>query len=116
MKIRRPISVLANGLLLWFCIITASAADTVRIEAVLTENAPTPLGIDTLEPRFSWVIASNERKQKQTAYQIRVASSPEKFRASEGKEVQDDGADFVRNEPGYSVYEAGSGNYRFTVH
>ncbi|MFM0339083.1 family 78 glycoside hydrolase catalytic domain [Paraburkholderia fungorum] len=43
------------------------------------ENASTPLGIDTPAPRFSWVIASNERNERQTSYQIRVALSPEKL-------------------------------------
>ena len=34
-----------------------------------------PLGIDVLHPRFSWILKSNERSQKQTAYQILVASN-----------------------------------------
>ena len=29
-----------------------------------------PLGIDTAEPRLSWIIKSNQRGQKQTTYQI----------------------------------------------
>jgi len=33
-----------------------------------------PLGIDTPQPRLSWVVTSNERGQKQTAYHILVAS------------------------------------------
>lgn len=36
-----------------------------------------PLGIDTLKPRLSWELRSDERGQKQTAYQILVGSSPE---------------------------------------
>jgi len=36
-----------------------------------------PLGIDVTKPRFSWILESNERDQKQLAYQILVASSKE---------------------------------------
>jgi alpha-L-rhamnosidase len=38
-----------------------------------------PLGIDTPHPRLSWVLESNQRGQVQSAYQIRVASEPEKL-------------------------------------
>lgn len=35
-----------------------------------------PLGIDVADPRLSWILDSKERGQRQTAYQILVASSP----------------------------------------
>ncbi len=35
-----------------------------------------PLGIDAGKPRLSWIIASDRRGEKQTAYQILVASAP----------------------------------------
>ncbi|MGA2625027.1 MAG: glycoside hydrolase family 78 protein [Bacteroidota bacterium] len=34
-----------------------------------------PLGIDVLQPRLSWVMASGSRGERQTAYQIMVAST-----------------------------------------
>ena len=34
-----------------------------------------PLGIDVLAPRLSWVLESNRRGARQTAYQITVAGS-----------------------------------------
>ncbi len=45
-----------------------------------------PLGIENLSPRLSWKIvdAQNERGQKQTAYQLIVASSPEKLNKNIG--------------------------------
>jgi len=43
------------------------------------EYAVNPLGIDTEKPRFSWVLESSQRGQKQTAYQIIVASSADKL-------------------------------------
>ena len=36
-----------------------------------------PLGIDTPRPRLSWIVQSDERGQRQTAYRVLVASSPE---------------------------------------
>lgn len=43
-----------------------------------------PMGIDLVKPRFGWNIVSAERNVMQTAYQILVASSPEKLNANEG--------------------------------
>ena len=43
-----------------------------------------PLGIDVLKPRLSWILESHERGQKQSAYQILVASSEGKLNADEG--------------------------------
>lgn len=80
MTIRGLFSVFTSASILWCCAVVPAAAETVSIESVSTENTPTPLGIDVMTPRFSWVIAANERNQKQTAYQIRVAESPEKLR------------------------------------
>ena len=34
-----------------------------------------PLGIDAAQPRLSWIVTSQERGQKQTAYEVQVASS-----------------------------------------
>ena len=52
---------------------TASAA--LRIEQLRCEYLDNPLGIDTPQPRLSWIITSTERGVKQTAYQILVAGS-----------------------------------------
>jgi hypothetical protein len=38
-----------------------------------------PLGIDSLSPRFGWVLESNQQQQRQTAYRIIVASDPDKL-------------------------------------
>lgn len=46
-----------------------------------------PLGVDVPQPRLSWVLESappDERGQRQTAYQILVASSEENLRADRG--------------------------------
>ncbi len=43
-----------------------------------------PLGIDVAAPRLDWLLESSIRGQRQTAYQILVASTPEKLAADEG--------------------------------
>jgi len=51
----------------------------ITVKELRCEYALDPLGIDTEKPRFSWTLESNRRGQKQTAYQIIVASSAEKL-------------------------------------
>ena len=48
------------------------------------EYRDNPLGIDVVRPRLSWTIESDQRSQRQTAYQILVSSSPEKLSRDEG--------------------------------
>jgi len=43
-----------------------------------------PLGIDVEKPRLSWVLQSDVRGQKQTAYQVLVASAPEVLAKDQG--------------------------------
>jgi alpha-L-rhamnosidase len=43
-----------------------------------------PLGLDVVKPRLSWIIQSNQRGQKQSAYQIVVASSKERLKKNDG--------------------------------
>jgi alpha-L-rhamnosidase len=49
----------------------------MKIVDLRCEYSKNPIGIDTLNPRLSWVLESDERGQKQTGYRILVASSPE---------------------------------------
>ncbi len=51
------------------------------LECDYTEN---PIGLDNLAPRLSWKLKSEERAQKQTAFQILVSDSPEKLMADSG--------------------------------
>ena len=48
---------------------------TFIFEKMLVEYAETPINIDVMQPRFSWIISSPERSQVQTAYQLLVATS-----------------------------------------
>jgi alpha-L-rhamnosidase len=57
--------------------------------AVTTQNLrceylADPLGIDAGSPRLSWILASDQRGEQQTAYQILVASSRELLNADTG--------------------------------
>lgn len=49
-----------------------------------------PLGIDNRNPKLSWIIKSTKKNQKQTAYQIQVASSP-KLLINEKGDIWDTG-------------------------
>lgn len=44
------------------------------------ESAVNPLGIDAARPVLSWILTSNKKGQRQTAYQILVASEEDKLR------------------------------------
>ncbi|HEX5790231.1 MAG TPA: glycoside hydrolase family 78 protein [Luteolibacter sp.] len=54
----------------------ASAADTLNPLGLRCEYLANPLGIDQTQPRLSWQPTAAARGQKQTAYQILVASTP----------------------------------------
>ena len=71
---------------LLFCLLSAllfSESASARLKAVsLTcEDLNEPMAVGTLQPRFSWlnVTEENERNQRQTAFQIQVASTMEKL-------------------------------------
>jgi len=46
----------------------------VSVGSLRCEQLDHPSGIDAIQPRLSWVLASDERNTRQTAYQILVAS------------------------------------------
>ncbi|MEX1015840.1 MAG: family 78 glycoside hydrolase catalytic domain [Phycisphaeraceae bacterium] len=49
----------------------------VTVEHLTCESAHHPLGLQTRHPRFGWQWEHTTRGQRQRAYQVRVASSPE---------------------------------------
>ena len=49
----------------------------VTVDELRCEYAVNPVGIDTLQPRLSWTLRATERAQRQSAYQLRVAASPQ---------------------------------------
>ncbi|MGE5610592.1 MAG: family 78 glycoside hydrolase catalytic domain [Bacillota bacterium] len=55
---------------------SASQAATM-VGGLRCEYLSNPLGIDAVRPRLSWVITSDRRGERQTAWQVLVASSPQ---------------------------------------
>lgn len=60
------------------------AADAHSVYNLRCEQEENPLGIDTLQPRFSWQIQAQQRNFEQSAWQILVADSPEKLQIDNG--------------------------------
>ena len=58
-----------------FCLILFSLYSLTAQQNLRCEYKTNPIGIDELQPRFSWQLPSKERNYKQTAYQIRVAAN-----------------------------------------
>jgi alpha-L-rhamnosidase len=61
-----------------------SAAENIHTTNLRCEYLKNPLGIDVATPRLSWIIKSDQRGQKQTAYQVLVASSRGKLDKNTG--------------------------------
>ena len=55
-----------------------------RVERLQCEYLENPLGIDTPQPRLSWILTSSERGVTQAAYQVLVASSEAALRKEQG--------------------------------
>jgi alpha-L-rhamnosidase len=63
---------------------TSLAGETVQVADLRCEYLTDPLGIDAASPRLSWTLRSGQRGQRQTAYQVLVASSPERLGQQQG--------------------------------
>ncbi|HEY3761682.1 MAG TPA: family 78 glycoside hydrolase catalytic domain [Verrucomicrobiae bacterium] len=73
MKIIRHIKCVGALLLCFFAVACANAA--ILADQLRCEDLQDPQGIDTLKPRLSWILQSDGHNQRQTAYEILVASS-----------------------------------------
>ena len=65
-------------------------ASFATIDQLRCEYLANPLGIDATNPRLSWIISSQQRGERQTAYEILVASSP-KFLERDRGDLWDSG-------------------------
>ena len=54
----------------------ATRAGSLTVSGCKCEYCTNPLGLDTCQPRLSWLLDSRQRGQRQTAYQILAASDP----------------------------------------
>jgi alpha-L-rhamnosidase len=74
-RVKRPVLFcLAAWLACIFCASVTRAESDLRPVELRCEFTANPLGIDVTQPRLSWKLASQQRGQKQTAYQIQVFS------------------------------------------
>ncbi len=71
---------------LLFCLLSAllfaeSASARLKAVSLTCEDLTEPMAVGTLQPRFSWLnlAEENERNQRQTAFQIQVASTMERL-------------------------------------
>ncbi|MHB8902711.1 MAG: family 78 glycoside hydrolase catalytic domain, partial [Thermoguttaceae bacterium] len=62
----------------------ADEAGALKVERLRCEYLADPLGIDETAPRLSWIVTSDQRGQRQTAYRILVAGSEESLVADRG--------------------------------
>jgi len=56
-----------------FCACQIGMAVPIEIDRLFCEYLLTPQSVDSYEPVLSWMLKSDQRGQKQTAYQVLVA-------------------------------------------
>ena len=61
-----------------------ASGDLLEVSRLRCEYRAKPEGIDVVSPRLNWIVTSSQRGQKQTAYQILVASSPSVLAGGQG--------------------------------
>ncbi|MDB5149434.1 MAG: alpha-rhamnosidase, partial [Mucilaginibacter sp.] len=66
------------------CSVNCYADARIGLQNLRCEMLKDPLGIGTNKPRLSWQITSDARNTNQVAYQILVASTPEKLSTGQG--------------------------------
>jgi alpha-L-rhamnosidase len=74
---------IAAPAMMTFVLASAAAAD-LRPARLQCANRVNPLGVEDTKPPLSWTLVSQDKAQKQTAYQVLVASSPARLQANEG--------------------------------
>jgi len=70
--------------LLIFCCISKTENFNIKAVKPKCEYRIDPLGIDVKKPRLSWILESNVRNQRQTAYHLIVASTKENLQKDYG--------------------------------
>ncbi len=73
--------VLASG---WVSLVAETAAGPAAPNMLRCEYMDDPLGVDTTEPRFQWVLEHSDRAEKQTAYQVLVATKADLLKQDHG--------------------------------
>ena len=84
----------------------------LQVQNLRCEYRENPLGIDERQPRLTWIIESKKRGQKQSAYQILVASSV-KLLARNSGDLRDSGQ--VASDRTANIVYAGMGVFSKNV-
>jgi alpha-L-rhamnosidase len=75
-----------SGLIfLFFCFFLTDVLGQTQATALRCENRVNPKGVDVLHPLFSWQLTGTRRSIRQSAYEIRVGTSPKAL--SQGKQL-----------------------------
>jgi alpha-L-rhamnosidase len=84
MKVNKHITI---GILFFATILLftgCNSSSDVKVDKMLVEYLPNPLGVDVAEPRFSWQLLSSQRDVHQVAYQIIVDESIDEVKKGNG--------------------------------
>ena len=71
---RNRVYALLLAVLSCICMQAAGKSSPFTIDGLKCENMSAPLGIDNTSPHFSWLLHTPGRGDRQTAYEIQVAS------------------------------------------
>ena len=80
----KRLSSVAVAVVLVCCSFPVAADSGVIVKDLRCEYRSNPLGIDVAKPRLGWILESDQRDQRQTAYRILVASSEAKLKVDAG--------------------------------
>jgi len=75
---------LKHLILLGAVLVSGTCPAAVTTETLRCEYLNDPLGLEVASPRLSWIIDSTRRGERQTAYQVLVASTPARLAADAG--------------------------------
>ncbi|QNA42674.1 alpha-L-rhamnosidase [Lacibacter sediminis] len=70
--------------LLLIQLLVVSVFAQLKVEQLKTENLTNPIGLDVLQPYFSWQLVSDQRNTMQSAYELRVGTEPAALVKGEG--------------------------------
>ncbi|RYG33625.1 alpha-rhamnosidase [bacterium] len=65
-------------------LLAGAAFGNMKVNRLRCESLENPLGIDAPAPKLSWALESSEKDQRQSAYQVLVASTPQALAKDQG--------------------------------
>ena len=71
-------------LLITFLLASLLVSAQLTVKKLRCEMLVNPLGVDAVQPRFSWQLESEQRNVVQISYQLIVSSSEQKLKANDG--------------------------------